>query len=337
MKFIKISRNTIYKELCCWLGLILFTSTHYLVQGPPLAIFVYTFIYIINFAIAYYILFLIIFPNFFDTNKPIFILSYLFVILLFISTDYIHLKMILPQFGGHVNRAAFDNYTFVKHSLIPFCFVGFASLGSYLNWRSLEMFKIHSQRERDILDRELLFVKNQFNSHLTFNFLNFCYSKGMHVEKLSEPIENFTELLHYSLKTRSTKFMSILDEIEYINRYISIQKCLTSKLFIKFNYDQISSDVQIVAGLLAVIIENAFKHGEFSEPERPILINLTILNNDLKFEVWNSIPKQKIAISTGIGLNNLRQVLDLYYENEYKLKIEKTENTYQTKLHINLK
>jgi hypothetical protein len=337
MKFIKISKNTIYKELCCWLGLILFTSTHYVVQGPPLAIFVYTFIYILNFALAYYILFLLVFPNFFEANKLIFVINYLFVITLFVSIDYVHLKIILPQFGGHVHRATFDDYTFIKHSLIPFCFVGFASLGSYLNWRSLKRFKIHSQQEKDILNRELLFVKNQFNSHLTFNFLNFCYSKGMHIEKLSEPIENFTELLRYSLKSSLTKYISIQDEVEYINRYIAIQQCLTSKLFVQFDHKEINSDVQIVAGLLAVLVENAFKHGEFSESENPILINLTVISDDLNFQVWNKIPKQKISISTGIGLKNLKQVLDFYYENKYELNIKKTENTYQTKLHIKLK
>jgi hypothetical protein len=309
-----------------------------MVQGPPLAIFVYTVIYILNFVFAYYILFLLIFPNFFETRRVIFILNYLFVITAFVAVDFVHLKIILPQFGGRVKRATFDNYTFIKHSLIPFCFVGFASLGSYLNWRSLQRFKIHSQREKDILNRELLFVKNQFNSHLTFNFLNFCYGKGMRTEKLSEPIENFTELLRYSLENSLTKFTNIKNEIEYINRYIAIQKCPTSKVFVQFDYSEINSNnVQIIAGLLAVLVENAFKHGEFSESENTILINLTVIDDNLNFQVLNKITGQKICTSTGIGLKNLKQVLCFFYENKYELDIEKTETTYHTKMHIKLK
>jgi two-component system LytT family sensor kinase len=337
MQITRLSKNVLYKELVCWLGFILFALVYNMVTGPPASKFIYVFISTANFALSYYLLFLVVFPNFFEEKKILFILSYIIVIVIYISIDYFHLKKILPFFGGHYPRGGADLYNFIKGAFILFSFVAITSLGSYLNWRSIERLKERSKKEKSIISRELNFIKNQFNSHLTFNFFNFCYSKTLRLsEKAAESIETFSEMLRYSLNNGLDEHVLLKKEIDYIEHFISVQKCLTAKVFIKLQYEGNISNYYILPRILATFIENAFKHGIFSEEESPIIIFLAIENDTLSFIVKNKKANKKIFVSTGIGLQNVKQVLELFYQSKHDLKIEQTENTYCSKLTLKL-
>lgn len=284
---------------------------------------------------AYYILLHVIFPTFFENKKLLFLIAYVVVMTFFISIDYIHLKKILPFFGGHTPRGDLPLFSFINRSLLLFSYIAFTTAGWYLNSRSILKIKEQSEKEKGIISRELGFLKNQFNSHLTFNFLNFCYGKMLDSSpKAAEAMEDFSEMLRYSMSNKLAEYVPLEREVQYIEHFIRIQKCLTTKIFVEFEYRGNIDNCYILPMLLAIFVENSFKHGISSDADNPITILLLVEEDEIKFKIKNNRTNRKIFISTGIGLQNARKILNLFYDKKHSLKIEQTDNTYSCELNL---
>ena len=71
-------------------------------------------------------------------------------------------------------------------------------------------------------------------------------------------------------------------------------------------------------------------------------IRWTLLeNNDLIFIAWNSIKGMSVSIAdpnkkqqSGIGLDNVKKRLDLYYGNKYSFKAQQEDNSYVVTIKI---
>jgi two-component system, LytTR family, sensor kinase len=180
-----------------------------------------------------------------------------------------------------------------------------------------------------LLQKELNFLKNQFNSHITFNFLNFCYSKVHNLsEETAEAIDLFSSMLRYSLEIRPEQKVPLLKEIEYIKNFIELQKLLTSQVYVDFTCQGNFNDKLILPRILVTFVENAFKHGQFNKSSHPITISLKEHEDSICFKVINKRNNKKNLNNTGIGIENVFQVLNLYYDKAYKLNISDSENDY---------
>lgn len=338
MQIIKRSKISIKKEIICWVALVIFLICFNHTQGPPLAYYTYIVFYTFNFAWSYYVLYLLIFPNFFEKNRLFFILSCLLVITTFISVDYLHVKKITPALGGtNISRGDLELIDYIGRALIPFSFVAVASSTSYLNWRSINRLKEETEKEKDLIQKELSFYKTQFNSHFTLNFFNFCYNKTLYSNsEAAKDVERFGEMLHFSLKNNSNEYVTLNDEIEYIANFISIQKCITNKVFFELSYDFNPRDFYIVPGIISTLVENSFKHGIFSDGNHPMKLSLLIYGNSLTATLKNKKTNRKVINSTGIGLNDLIEILETFYPNKYKYVVHETDNEYAAELILEL-
>lgn len=260
-------------------------------------------------------------------------------VLFFIVWDYIHVFKILPALNARTDRDTLKLTEFIKSSLLLYAYVIFSTVGTYYNWYSLARFKIVIEKERNLLSLELNHLKHQFNSHLTFNFLNFCYSKML---SISPPaalrLENYSEMLHYSLKIKNSIPQPLEDEIDYIKNFISIQECITNDVNYTLDIEGESSDFIIQPMILPFFIENAFKHGDISDKQNPIKIKLRIEEKDLCFFIENKKTQNpKKTASKYIG-NSIQQTLDMFYSNTYTLDIKNLDKTYIISLKLtNLK
>jgi DNA-binding LytR/AlgR family response regulator len=152
-------------------------------------------LYTANFLWCYYVLYLIIFPNFFETKKFHFILSCIVVISIWIFFDYVHVKKITPALGGKNFRSEFGPVHYIQRAFIPFTFVAVAATTSYLNWRSVNRLKEKSEKGKELLLKELSYYKAQFNSHFTLNFFNFCYNKTLYSNsEAAKDVEKFSDI-----------------------------------------------------------------------------------------------------------------------------------------------
>lgn len=338
MKFIKLTKASLYKELICWSGLVLYLILCRRVEGPLLANITYIAFYTLNFVWSYYFLFLFLFPNFFENRKLLFFPLYLILILLFIYIDFLHIRKLLPLFGGSTVFQTLGLHDFINHSIMTFSFVAVASIGSYLNWRSIKRVRERLEKEKDLVFKELNFIKEQFNSHFTLNFFSYCYNKILDISssKAAESITNFTGILHYSIKNESNEYITVKEEIEYIENFVAVQKCITNEVYIELACEGDVNNYYILPGILSTVVENSFKHGVFSQKDNPIKIHLSISNHILTFVVKNKKTNRKPLLETGIGLIEMEEVIKLFYPGKHHFKVEQNDYDYSSQLNLEL-
>ncbi|HET6227762.1 MAG TPA: histidine kinase [Bacteroidia bacterium] len=206
---------------------------------------------------------------------------------------------------------------------------------------SLNELKIHAlsqevntlKRDNATLSKELDFLKNQFNSHITFNFLNFCYSKVHKSSKhAAEAIETFADMLRYSSQLKPDEEVALKREIDYIENFIRIQRCITEKVYCDFKYEGRIQQKVIVPFVLIKFVENAFKYGEINNELYPIQIHLMAETDSVIFEVKNKKNPVKPIDGLKANYQNIKQMLDVFYEERLQLKIKETELEYHSSL-----
>jgi LytS/YehU family sensor histidine kinase len=189
------------------------------------------------------------------------------------------------------------------------------------------------------------FLRSQINPHFLFNALNTIYGTAIqeNAERTSEGIERLGGMMRFMLQENMQEKISLSREIEYLNNYISLQRLRTDTIpSIKIEADvpEQVSPVQIAPMLLIPFVENAFKHGiSFREPSH-IKVALEFKENTLYFDVYNSkhirLENDPEKDKSGIGLNNVRQRLQLLYAGKHELIIRETGREFFVHLTIQL-
>ncbi len=106
---------------------------------------------------------------------------------------------------------------------------------------------------------------------------------------------------------------------------------------IDFKIEGNSQSLKIAPLLLISIIENAFKYGISPEDDSPIKIHLSIQEQHLTLLVENKIhPNILPKESTGLGLQNTQQRLELNYPNKNCLIINNNSHLFSVSLSLEL-
>jgi len=223
-------------------------------------------------------------------------------------------------------------------------FTGASILLAYLNnlrdekkqRKVLEAQKL--QLEVDKSQANFKFLKSQINPHFLHNTLNFLYAKSLpYSAELSEGILTLSDIMRYALnETTSEDGKAFLkDEIEHVRNVIRINQLrFSNNLHVNFEVNGVVNGIKIIPFLLITVVENAFKHGDLQRSDEPIVIKLTIDHQGLYFYCHNRKKKGPKEISTGLGLDNIRNRLDYTYGNHYKLLIKDEAAFYTTELTI---
>lgn len=182
---------------------------------------------------------------------------------------------------------------------------------------------------------EIKFLKAQINPHFVFNTLNNIYSMVHFQSPNALPaIEKLSNIMRFTTYEAQRNQIPISEEINYINSYIELEQ-LRHYEPCAVNWKMVNEDDQrmIPPYLLSPLVENALKHGTYSEND-PIQITLFNRTTELQFEVKNTIGHQKKDKLGGIGLDNLKNRLEILYSERYQLRLEEEKGTFTVKLHI---
>ncbi|MEP7110495.1 MAG: histidine kinase [Ferruginibacter sp.] len=194
------------------------------------------------------------------------------------------------------------------------------------------------QLEVDKSQANFKFLKSQINPHFLHNTLNFLYAKSLpYSAELSEGILTLSDIMRYALNeaSGSDDKAPLKDEIEHVRNVIKINQLrFSNNLHVNFEVNGVVNGFEIIPFLLITVLENAFKHGDLQSMEHPIEIKLTIEHNRLYFYCHNKKKNGPKEISTGLGLDNIRNRLDYAYGNNYKLRIKDETDSYTTELTI---
>lgn len=181
--------------------------------------------------------------------------------------------------------------------------------------------------------KELDFHKNQFNSHITLNFLTYCYAYLHRTsEECAENLAVFADMIKYSYQISPEVPISLRREIEYIENFISIQRCITTDVFANFQYEGCIDDKKIVPRILITFVENAFKYGQFYNENHPIEIYLLATPKDILLRVNNKKIKPSKTILAHTNSQGTKQMLNSFFNDKYQLKINDSELEYSVEV-----
>jgi len=184
---------------------------------------------------------------------------------------------------------------------------------------------------------ELAYLKAQVNPHFLFNALNSLYALAIKKsDNVVDAISQISDMMRYNIEESQKCFVSLNQELEYLQNYIDIQKLrLTTKTKITYNVKGESSNKQIEPLLLIAFIENAFKYGVSTEKKSEIIINIEIVENKLTIFIQND-KVQKFSSTSGTGIKNTIKRLNYSYNNRYVIDISDKEDYYSVQLSIKI-
>ena len=220
-----------------------------------------------------------------------------------------------------------------SHNLFLFLMAYGASftLRLYKQWRQVAQEKAVAQ---------IAFLKAQMAPHFLFNTLNSIYSLALtQSPEAPDAVLKLSQLLRYNVSEAAGTRVGLKKELDYIRAYMDLQRLrFTERINLWVEISGEEEGLEIEPYMLIPFIENAFKHGVNSEENSDIQVFVRIRGEDLHMDVSNRkvSVQRKDEPSTGIGIENTRQRLELLYGGRYTLDIEDTENYYTINLQITL-
>lgn len=200
---------------------------------------------------------------------------------------------------------------------------------------------LHTVKTREKEKREitLRMLQAQINPHFLFNTLgSLRYVAIMNSDNVvANGLEALSKLLRSTIVNKD-EFISVRDEIENVKNYITINKLRYGDIYnIDYYTDESVLDEKILKFILQPLVENCILHG-FEEHDELNKISIKIYDEEefLNFEIIDNgvgINEEKLEEGyfnidkfAGIGVKNVRERLNLYYEGVFTFEIISKEN-----------
>ncbi|OCH62468.1 ATPase [Aliivibrio fischeri] len=185
------------------------------------------------------------------------------------------------------------------------------------------------EQEKALVLSQLSQLQSQIEPHFLFNTLaNISALIELDSNKAQLMLEKLTDLLRGSLKTNRNPLITIEQEIELLNAYLSIQQI---RLGDRLTYDidnQIIESISLPPLLIQPLVENAITHGiEPSAQGGHLMVQFKQENNQFIVVISdNGIGLESVPPSKGHGmsLNNIKQRLHDLFDGSASVRI--TEN-----------
>jgi len=289
--------------------------------------------------LLFYVCLYYIYPNFLNKKKYIRLLLCLFALILFATLLRFFIAALITRFHFIDELTPTElNKELWTQLRLNLAFAGI-SLALWYASRNAEIEKAKKDMENQVLNAELKALKYQINPHFLYNTLSFMYAKALPIsDELSKAIGKLSEIMRYSLNgTTVDGLVSLQKEVEHIYNFIELQQLrFSNNLSVEFSSNIIGKDKSILPLILITFVENAFKHGVLDEKEHPLKIDLMANDKELNFQIINKINYDIKEKSSGIGLNNIMNRLQLAYPGKHNLLITEDNNYYTAQLTIKM-
>jgi sensor histidine kinase YesM len=200
--------------------------------------------------------------------------------------------------------------------------------------------KLQKQQKAERLGAELKFFRSQVSPHFLFNMMTNMVSLARQKSDLLEPsLMKLSDLLRYMLYEQEDEKCTVSKEITYLKSYIELQQLrFSNDVDVHLEIVDQNPNCEIEPMLLIPFVENAFKHGAGIASRPFIKISLIVKSGQLFLAVVNSHTKQHTSKdkSSGIGLDNVKNRLQLLYPGKYALCITDKDGIFTVELKIDL-
>lgn len=292
-----------------------------------------------------------------NTNPPLVVLLLSFYILYFITSYGLHQKKVFRAFVylgwsllitipmGMILLGTHDyvvNYVFDTYYFIIFSTTGIfaAEVKGIILWL-LDISEKRALQKRQLeSENALLLLKAQLNPHFLFNSLNNIDILIEESPKIaSDYLKKLSDILRYVLYETKEDETTLAREIEQISNYIELQKIRTANAsYVDFEVDGMAGDQKIVPMIFLPFIENAFKFSKNKSVEHAIVIRFEVAKDFVRMHCKNyyEVNHLNVIKNEGLGIETIRQRLNLLYPRKHVLTIEELDNWFTVSLKIKL-
>ncbi len=227
-------------------------------------------------------------------------------------------------------------------SLISVIITGF-SVGLKVIDKHSASEKRQRELEKEKLNSELAFLKNQISPHFFFNTLNNIYSLvEINKTDAQDAILKLSKLMRYLLYESEVEETYLSNEIDFMQHYIKLMQLrISSKVDIDIQMPDENTELKIPPLLFIPFIENAFKHGVSYREKSFIKIDMKLEHHKVYFSCCNSISTPSNSFEnkkhSGIGLTNVRKRLQLLFPERHQLNANAENNIFCIELELDLK
>ena len=196
--------------------------------------------------------------------------------------------------------------------------------------------------ERDHLVLQLETLKAQLHPHFLFNTLNSIY--GMSLTGARETpafILRLSDMMRYVLYDCQGNQVSLDKDLAFVGNYLEMEKKRYPSADISFEIVAPDKEKVLIAPLLLIpFLENSFKHGSQRVTDDGFIRGrVEAADGVLHFSLSNSVLPGVPGLPArygGVGVDNVRKRLALYYPERHTLQITGNDDVYTVDLKIRL-
>jgi two-component system, LytTR family, sensor kinase len=207
----------------------------------------------------------------------------------------------------------------------------------FINWFNEKKLK-EALKEKNH-EMEMALIKSKIDPHLLFNTINNIDALIIKdAVEASNYLNKLSDIMRFMLYETMAEKILLSQEIEYIEKYIALQKIRTANVnYIHFTVSGDIGNKYIAPMIFIPFIENAFKHTTNKKLENAITVNILITDKKIKMVCENKFdPKPKVqSMNSGLGNELIQKRLQLIYADKHLLEINKNNELYSVHLTIN--
>ena len=200
-------------------------------------------------------------------------------------------------------------------------------------------------REQEQLARvyELKALSSQINPHFLYNTLDTIiwmaeFQDTNRVVSITKALATYFRLA----LNGGEDLIPLTKEVDHVRQYLYIQQQrYEEKLSYEIQVDENIPDILLPKLVLQPLVENAIYHG-IKEINRPGKIQLTVQYQSPSIKITiedNGVGLKKQGTSNkalgGVGIQNVKERLALYFGEEFKMEFDSVENSY-TKVYLTI-
>jgi two-component system, LytTR family, sensor kinase len=294
-------------------------------------------------AASFYLYYFLLFPKFLQQRKILLSIFFGILISLIVAVlGYILLRYFIESGriidmdeGGKHGRSTAPR-TILVMTMIGLLSGGVASvIKGFITWyNEIKLKEILREKNHEM---EMLLIKKQFDPHLLFNTINNIDSLILKdAVAASDYLNKLSDIIRFVLYETRTDKILLSKEIEYMEKYIALQKIRTAnEHYVHFSVTGSIGDKVIAPMIFIPFIENAFKHTTNKKVERAITIDIFVNDGSVQLICENKYDS-KAAQQTSGGLGNelIQKRLSLIYPERHILEVTNDNEVYRVNLTI---
>jgi two-component system, LytTR family, sensor kinase len=238
--------------------------------------------------------------------------------------------------GGKYGRSTAVRTIVVMTFIGIICGIVALVINGFITW--FNEIKLKESLKEKNHEMEMALIKSKLDPHLLFNTINNIDALIIKdAVEASNYLNKLSDIIRFMLYETMAEKILLSQEIEYIEKYIALQKIRTAnEHYVQFSVTGVIGDKMVAPMVFIPFIENAFKHTNNKKLENAITVHIIISKKTIQLVCENKFDSKPTVRQADSGLGNklIQKRLELIYPEKHTLEVNKTNEQYTVNLTI---